>query len=215
MPPALSLAIGFLGPASIFLFGKFIGLAESPRNTLLHFLTGAILAFVALIVEQYVFQLFGPLIAFQWRRLVEAFIFVALVEEVVKIAQISELSRRHSATRQQTIAIGLAVAAGFAGAENVVYLFRYSNDVAQLLLIRTLTANPMHLAVGVIASNFIFEGLQDEEKSYYLALAIIVATFFHGLYDFSIINSAGHSSSSIYILVFVVLWAYRIQRRLR
>src|SRR6185503_11907752 len=97
---------------------------------------------------------------------------------IVKVAQIAELSRRKAATLRDTVAIGIAVAAGFAGAENVIYLFRYSHSVPDLLVIRTLTANPLHLAVGVIASKYVFESLRDEAKSHYLAIAVLIATLF-------------------------------------
>jgi len=104
--------------------------------------------------------------------------------ETIKIAQIGELTRRKAVTLRDTIAIGIAVAAGFAGAENVVYLFRSSNDVADLLMIRTITANPLHLAVAVIASSYVFMAVTDQTKLHFLAIAVLVSTLFHGLYDY-------------------------------
>ncbi len=210
MPSWPVLAIGFLGPIFIVSFAKFIDLAERPKDTALHFLIGAFLAFVALITERYAFAFFGPLIPPKWHLAVEAFLFVALVEEVIKIAQISELSRRKAATLRDTVAIGIAVAAGFAGAENVIYLFRYSDDVAHLLTIRTLTANPMHLAVGVIASSYVFKGVSDEAKSYCLAIAVLIATIFHGLYDYLIVSSGGRSFRFVFVLAFAIAWAWRL-----
>lgn len=210
MPSFPSLVIGFLGPIFIVSFAKFIDLAERPKDAAVHFLTGAFLAFVALVGERYVFEFFGPSLPTRYHLAAEAFLFVALTEEVVKIAQISELSRRKAATLRETTAIGIAVAAGFAGAENVIYLFRYADHIADLLLIRTLTANPLHLAVGVIASSFVFESLRDEEKSHYLAIAVIVATLFHGLYDYLIMSSGGRSFAYLFVLAFVVAWAWRI-----
>jgi RsiW-degrading membrane proteinase PrsW (M82 family) len=205
-----SLAIGFLGPLFIASFAKFIDLSERPKVAAVHFLTGALLAFVALITERYVFAVFGPSIPARYHVVVEAFLFIALAEEVVKIAQISELSRRNAGTVRETIASGIAVAAGFAGAENVIYLFRYSGQVDGLLLIRTLTANPMHLAVAVIASSYVFEGLRDEAKSHYLAVAVLIATAFHGLYDYLIMSSGGRTASYIFVLVFAVSWAWQL-----
>jgi protease PrsW len=210
MPLWPSLVIGFLGPIFIVSFSKFIDLAERPKDTVVHFLTGALLAFVALITEGYTFKYFGALFPPEWRLAVEAFLFIAFVEEVVKIAQISELSRRKAKTRRETVAIGIAVAAGFAGAENVIYLFRYSDAVTGLLIIRTLTANPLHLAAGVIASTYVFEGVTDEAKSHYIAIAVLVATIIHGLYDYLIISSRGQSYQYLFVLGFVVAWAWRI-----
>ena len=215
MPSWPSLAIGFLGPLAIVTFARFIDLAERPLDTAVHFVTGAFLAFVALIAERYAFGWFGPSIPPQWHVAAEAFLFAALIEEVVKVAQIAELSRRKAASLRQTVAIGLAVAAGFAGAENVIYLFRYSDHIGGLLMIRTLTANPLHLAVAVIASYYVFESLHDEAKSHYLAIAVLVATFFHGLYDYLIMESRGTSMRFVFVLAFVVAWAWRLAPKIR
>ncbi|MCX7313734.1 MAG: PrsW family glutamic-type intramembrane protease [Alphaproteobacteria bacterium] len=210
MPSWPALAIGFLGPIFIASLAKFIDLAERPKDAAVHFLTGAFLAFVALLAEHYVFAFFGPSIPMQYHLAAEAFLFVALTEEVVKIAQISELARRKAASLRETVAIGITVAAGFAGAENIIYLCRYSEAVADLLLIRTLTANPLHLAVGVIASSYVFEALRDEAKSHYLAVAVLAATMCHGLYDYLIMSSGGRSYRFIFVLAFVVAWAWRL-----
>jgi RsiW-degrading membrane proteinase PrsW (M82 family) len=115
-----------------------------------------------------------------------------------------------SISLRETVAIGIAVAAGFAGAENVIYLFRYSDAVSGLLIIRTLTANPLHLAVGVIASTYVFEAVKDQAKSHYLAIAVLVATVFHGLYDYLIISSRGRSYQYLFVLTFVIAWAWRL-----
>ena len=213
MPSWPALAIGFLGPLVLVAFAKFVDLAEHPKDTLFHFITGALLAFVALIAEHYVFEIFGSSIPAQYRLAAQAFVFVALTEEVVKTAQIAELAGRKAATLRDTIAIGVAVAAGFAGAENVIYLFRYSDAVADLLVIRTLTANPLHLAVGAIASSYIFVAVTDQAKSHFLAIAVLVATFFHGLYDYLIMSSGGRSYKYIFVLAFVISWAWRIARQ--
>jgi len=48
IPSWSSLAIGFFGPLEIAFLAKFIDLAERPMAAAVHFLTGALLAFVAL-----------------------------------------------------------------------------------------------------------------------------------------------------------------------
>lgn len=76
------------------------------------------------------------------------------MEEALKISQIVQFAeRRKVETLRDTISIALVVAAGFAGAENVVFLFRYSDDIQSLLFLRTFTAVPLHLATSVVSAN--------------------------------------------------------------
>ena len=127
-----------------------------------------------------------------------------LVTELLNVEQIAELARRKATSLRDTIAFGIVIAAGFAGAENVIYLFRYSHDVESLLLLGTLTANPMHLATGVIASYFIHSAIEDEQRSHYLAVAILLATALHGAYDYLLLSSRGRSYAFVFVLCFVV-----------
>jgi RsiW-degrading membrane proteinase PrsW (M82 family) len=202
MPSWTAVVVAFFGPLVLALFAKALRLSEQPWLTTKHFLTGAMLA--------YVFTHFEHSLPRSYSLLIEAFGFIALTEEMVKIAQIAELARRNVASLRDTIAIGIVVAAGFAGAENVMYLFRYSNEVESLLLVRTLTANPLHLATGVVAANFIHAAIKDEQRSHYLALAVIVATAIHGAYDYLVLASRGRSYTFVFVLCFVVSWAWRI-----
>jgi len=183
---------------------------EKLINIALDFSVGALLTFAALLGENFAFSLFGPLIPAGYELLIKNFIFVALTEEVVKISQIVQLTtRRHLFSLQDTISVALVVAAGFAGAENVVYLFRYSQDVDNLLLLRTLTAVPLHLATAVVAAKFISIARQREQHQYY-AVALLVATGIHGFYDYLVMASRGRSFSFVFVLGFVVAWAWRI-----
>jgi RsiW-degrading membrane proteinase PrsW (M82 family) len=212
-PSWAHLIIGFLGPLFLVSLLRLVDLSETPVTVFLHFSVGALLSFVALLGENYAFSAFASSIPVEYRLAAETFVFIALTEELVKIAQISELARRSQASLRSTIAIGLAVAAGFAGAENVIYLFRYSDIIASLLLIRTLTANPLHLSVGVIAASLIYEAIKDEDKSHYMAIALLAAVGIHGLYDYSILSSGGRSAGGIVILLVSLAWAWRVARR--
>jgi RsiW-degrading membrane proteinase PrsW (M82 family) len=189
-------------------------LGEKPADIAAHFIAGAALTFGALLVEGFIFGLVGPFIPTEYHLVVETFIFVALIEETMKIAQIVQLAeRRNVQSLRETIAIALAVAAGFAGAENVVYLFRYADDIPNLLLIRTFTAVPLHLATAVVSAHFIFMARQDREQSYYYTIALLVATSIHGLYDYLIMESRGRSFAFLFALGFVLAWAWRIVPR--
>jgi RsiW-degrading membrane proteinase PrsW (M82 family) len=210
MPSWTAIGVALFGPLVLAMFAKALQLSEEPGPTAKHFFGGAALAFVALVVEGYVFAHFEDSLPRRHLLLIEAFVFIALTEEVVKIAQIAELARRKAASLRDTIAIGIVIAAGFAGAENVMYLLRYSRSVESLLLVRTLTANPLHLATGVVAAYFIHTAVTDEKKSHYLALAVLVATAIHGAYDYLVLSTGGRSFSFVFVLCFVIAWAWRI-----
>jgi RsiW-degrading membrane proteinase PrsW (M82 family) len=210
VPSWAAIGTALFGPLVLALFAKALHLSEQPGDTAKHFAAGAGLAFGALVVQGYVFTHFDSSIPGRYRLMVEAFAFIALTEEVVKIAQITEAARRKATSLRDTIAIGIVISAGFAGAENVIYLFRYAHDVESLLLLRTLTANPMHLATGVVASYFIHSAIEDEQRLHHLAVAMLIATAVHGAYDYLLLSSRGRSYAFVFVLCFVVAWAWRI-----
>jgi hypothetical protein len=67
----------------------------------------------------------------------------------------------------------------------------------------------------VIAASLIHEAIKDEDKSHYLAIALLVAVGIHGLYDYSILSSGGRSAGCIVILIVSVGWAWRVARKSR
>ena len=210
-PGWLAITIAFLSPLLLAYAARFLDLAEKLRAIVIHFIAGAALAFVALLAEGFAHSIFATSIPADYGIIVRAFVFVALVEEVLKIAQIAQLAESHRAdTLKEMASIAIAVAAGFAGAENVIYLFRYSSDVVNLLGIRVLTAVPLHLATAVITAHFLIKTRKGDDNLHFLAIAVIVATSIHGLYDYLIIESRGHSFSYLFVLGFAISWAWRI-----
>ena len=209
-------AIALLIPLALVAVVARLWLTAPLKSVATYFAAGASLAFAGLLAEHYLAGLLQPWVPRRDRTIVAAFVLAALTEELLKIAQIVQLSERRDArTLHEIIAIALPVAAGFAGAENVVYLFRYANEIANLLLVRTFTAVPMHLAAAVVASRFIFMARQGPSSMHYYAVAVIVATAIHGLYDYLIMASRGQSSSFLFVLGFVLAWAWRITRTAR
>jgi RsiW-degrading membrane proteinase PrsW (M82 family) len=214
VPSWQEIAIGLFAPLVLVFAASFLRLGESPKDIAIDFSVGSALAFSALLAENYAFGLLGPLVPIQHRLVVETFIFVALTEETLKIGQIVQIAeRRNAQSPRETISIALVVAAGFAGAENVTYLLRYTDNIANLLLVRILTAVPLHLATAAVSAHFISIARKDGHRSHYYAIALIVATAVHGLYDFLIIASRGRSLAFLFVLGFVVAWAWRIAPR--
>src|SRR5437016_2128604 len=110
-------------PLALVIGASRVGLGETPKDIAVHFSAGAALTFAALLGEGYAFSLIGPFVPSAYRLVIENFIFIALIEEMVKIGQIVQLAeRRNVKSLRSIISIALVVAAGFSGAENVVYL---------------------------------------------------------------------------------------------
>jgi RsiW-degrading membrane proteinase PrsW (M82 family) len=211
LPAWTAIATALVSPLLLAYAALFKDLADKSYEIAMHFVAGAALAFIALLAESFVFSLSAGIIPTDYRDFIRAFVFVALVEEAVKIAQIVQLAENHDANNlRDAAAIAIAVAAGFAGAENVIYLFRYSHEITHLLIIRTLTAVPMHLATAVVTAHFLLKARRGAQYSHYIAVAVLVATCIHGLYDYLIIASRGRSVSFLFVLGFAVSWAWRI-----
>jgi hypothetical protein len=86
----------------------------------------------------------------------------------------------------------------------------HSDDIPNLLFLRTFTAVPLHLARAVVSARFIFIARHVSTQSHYYAIALFVATAIHGLYDYLIMTYRGHSFGFLFVLGFVIAWAWRI-----
>ena len=205
-------AIALLIPLALVLVVARLWLTAPLKSVATYFAAGAALAFAGLLAEHYLAGLLQPWVPRRDRTIVAAFVLAALTEELLKIAQIVQLSERRDArTLHEIIAIALPVAAGFAGAENVVYLFRYANEISNLLLVRHSPPCPCTSPRRRRLPLHLYGAARPSSMHYY-AVAVIVATAIHGLYDYLIMASRGQSSSFLFVLGFVLAWAWRITR---
>lgn len=112
-----------------------------------------------------------------------AFLGVALVEELVKFIPL----RLYSFTRNSFnepldgIVHGVMIGMGFATIENLLYVFRFGMDAGWL---RMFTAVPGHASWGVIMGYYTGKAkFNFERRSLVLLSGLLLAIFFHGLYD--------------------------------
>jgi len=112
-----------------------------------------------------------------------AFLGVALVEEFVKFVPL----RLYSFTRNSFdepldgIVHGVMIGMGFATLENILYVFRHGMDTGFL---RMFTAVPGHASWGVIMGYYVGKAkFNYEKRGRLLITGLLLATFFHGLYD--------------------------------
>ncbi|MDB5616236.1 PrsW family glutamic-type intramembrane protease [Tardiphaga sp.] len=89
--------------------------------------------------------------------LLHALFGVAAPEEVVKIAVILIVARRHShsADPMDAVVYGAAAGLGFAAYENLVYLLQYPEMWRSLAVLRSVLTVPFHGALGVIGGAYI------------------------------------------------------------
>jgi len=154
------------------------------------FLAGAATGFVALVAEQLVWPYVAPLVPAAHVPFVRAFFVIAVIEETAKLGLIAgQLSQDEPADYRGFAILAAAVGAGFAGAENALYVFGHGPAV---IVGRICTATPFHICNAIVASRLLWLGFRRNEPGY-LAAALLVSVALHGLYDYSILtDTLGH-----------------------
>lgn len=163
---------------------------------------GAATAFVALVAEDLIWTWFHPVVPVPWGALVRAFVMVALVEEVAKVALIHGQMVSRPAIRWRRLALLAAwVGAGFAGAENLLYVLRHGPGV---LADRALTATPLHIGVAIVAARLLWLSAA-RRRPLLVSAALAAAVGLHGAYDALIFLHRGQSKFWVILAVTVVL----------
>jgi RsiW-degrading membrane proteinase PrsW (M82 family) len=102
---------------------------------------------------------------------------------------------------------------GYATAENILYVLNWNSDVSVL---RMFTTVPAHAVFAVIMGYFLGEAKLFRNKTFlYSALALFVAAFAHGYYDYflRLVNIPGLWMGAAVSLVIVVVFVQLAYRR--
>jgi RsiW-degrading membrane proteinase PrsW (M82 family) len=113
-----------------------------------------------------------------------AFFKVALVEEFSKFIFVRFVLYPNKNFNEpfDGIVYAVMVSMGFATLENIVYVFQYGFEIA---ILRMFTAVPAHATFGVLMGYFLGKGkFTHHRRLYYSLIALLVATVFHGTYDY-------------------------------
>jgi len=147
---------------------------------------GGIAAIASYYLEAWVHRSVSMGVNWYW-LLIEAFIITALVEEVLKLA--SGFSLYSWLRRQPVIFCILSfvfLGLGFSLVENVIYAMGF--DWITMAL-RSFTALPSHAIYGVVMGTLTAKAIHAKgKKVLYWALALIIPTLIHGLYDWFVIQ---------------------------
>jgi RsiW-degrading membrane proteinase PrsW (M82 family) len=211
---ALYLLIGLAGPLVMAVsVGRIAKLPADPQ-VWHRFSAGTATAFVALICEQYAFQHLRWWLPYDFLIPVEAFLFIATPEEIAKLSLIygAMLSARIVEFRTCAI-IGLVVSAGFAGAENVLYLIGDHSDLSTILWRRMLTAVPFHLSNAAVATFLLCKARALGDAPRYLLLAVAVSISLHGLYDYLVLSDQVGSGKYLFALLMTLSMGVMLLRR--
>ena len=165
---------------------------EPPGLLVRLFLLGGLSTVFAGLLERMLMFLLDRLIQNPYTYLYNFILYfcvVAIVEEGVKYLFL-RTTWSHPAFnyRFDAVVYGVAVALGFAAAENLLYLFYLGIGITPL---RAITAIPLHCICGVFMGHYYGMAAACErydltaKKAQYHILSVLVPVLIHGFYDFA------------------------------
>jgi protease PrsW len=111
------------------------------------------------------------------------------------------------------IIYGVMVGLGFATLENVLYVLKAGPNGFSTALARAFTAVPAHAAFGVLMGAYI--GLAKfipQKAAIYTIIGIGLAVFFHGAYDFFLMQQVYEGMAGL--AIFTLIWGIIMSRKL-
>lgn len=121
----------------------------------------------------------------------KVFFHAALVEKLIALIVIYFISRRYHpiSNISDSVATGIFYALGFSALENIFYAYDIQKPE---VVIRFFSSVPLHITTCAILSYYLgiyFLSKSLLNKIYYLSLSFVIPTFFHFLYDYSLLKS--------------------------
>lgn len=182
---------------------------ESNSMVLKIFFCGALMALPAILLEKGLLDFFGNLsLSFALMIFLNIFIGVAFVEEFLKylVVKAKVLNNAEFDEPIDVIIYMIIAALGFAAAENILILFSLGpefllEDVFILSVLRFWGATLLHaLCSGALGYFLALSLFETKKRGRFLIFGLALATFLHGLYNFSIIRLA----ENIYLLIPII-----------
>lgn len=133
----------------------------------------------------------------------DAFVTAALPEEAMKLCMLSFIASRcrHFDEFFDGIVYAVCIGMGFAGFENILYLFG-EEDWLIMGISRALLSVPAHYFFAVIMGSFFALSYFDKRnQKLYKSMALLVPVVAHGMYDFLCFSIALDENLCLYILV--------------
>lgn len=147
-------------------------------------------------------------------QIARAFGEAAIPEECAKLLMLWLLLRHNPYfdERFDGIVYAVCVGLGFAGLENLIYVFTNLDDLAAIGFSRAIFAVPGHfffaVAMGYFYSRARFDVSSSIRRTYYI-LALVVPILLHGVYDaLLMVNSVMDELSGLILIAFLVFCFY-------
>lgn len=158
---------------------------EPIRFLFKNFLMGAFLSVIITLILSIVANHFFPLIdeLSIYQQLIKAFFIVGLIEEFSKYVIVRFYAQKSVEFNEpfDGIVYAVMVSMGFAALENVMYVFQYGVSTG---IIRAFTAVPAHATFAILMGYFMGLAKFSKNRQLLNITGLLVATFFHGAYDF-------------------------------
>ncbi len=143
-------------------------------------LSAILTLFISYPIESFLFTKDDDIIS----QFVNAFFKVAFIEELSKFVFVRFILYRNNNFNEpfDGIVYALMVSMGFATLENVMYVYQFGFMTG---ITRMFTAVPAHAVFGVLMGYYLGKAkFTHSNELFYSVLALLVATLFHGAYDY-------------------------------
>lgn len=183
----MNLFISAIAPVCIIIFYVYSKdkYEKEPRLLLLYnFLLGAIVSvFITTLIYIFYDKLLPLDHASVFQMFIKAFFVVGLTEEFSKyvIVRYFAQPKRDFNEPYDGIMYTVMVGMGFAATENIFYVIEGGYTTA---LLRALTAVPAHASFAILMGYFMGKAKFAKHKAALNLLGLLLATIFHGSYDF-------------------------------
>lgn len=158
---------------------------EPIRFLFKNFLMGAFLSVVITLILSTILNIAFPLTDATsiYQQFIKAFFVVGLVEEFSKYVIVRFYAQKSVEFNEpfDGIVYAVMVSMGFAALENVMYVFQYGVSTG---IVRAFTAVPAHATFGILMGYFMGLAKFSKNRQLLNLTGLVVATFFHGAYDF-------------------------------
>lgn len=137
-----------------------------------------------------------------------SFINAAIPEEAFKFAVLYFLAKKckHFDEMLDGIVYAVCIGMGFAGIENLLYLFGAGDEWISVGISRALMSVPMHYFFAIIMGAFFSLGWFDKRnRKVYMSAALVLPIIVHGIYDTLCFSIGLDENFSLYILIAFLL----------